>query len=387
MLPLSGIKVLDLSRLLPGPFCSMVLADFGAEVIKVEDTDMGDYMRDMPGLGGSFNSLNRNKKSLALNLKDEAGREVFYRLAKVADVVLEGFRPGVTARLGIDYLSLKVLNPRLVYCSLTGYGQSGPRAARAGHDINYMALAGALDITGEAGGHPVAPGVQVADIGGGAMWAVTGILLALAARDRTGEGQYVDVAMLDGVISWLPLAAATLYATGIPPRRGAGVLTGGYACYRVYQTGDGRYLSLGALEPKFWAAFCRRLGRADLIEDQFAPSPRQQEVISEVEGILTSRTRQEWVEFFDGLDICLEPVLDLAEALAEPHAQAREMLLRDPAGGEMPLLAVPVKLSATPAAVTSPAPKWGQDTVEVLAAAGYSDGEIAELELAGVIRY
>ncbi len=385
MLPLAGIRVLDLSRLLPGPYCSMVLADFGADVIKVEDTDHGDYMREMPGMAGAFASLNRNKRSLALNLKERAGQEVFYRLAQTADVVLEGFRPGVAARLGIDYPTLQKHNPRLIYCSLTGYGQTGPRSGRAGHDINYMALAGALDLTGDAGGPPVVPGVQVADLGGGAMWALAGILVALLARQQTGEGQHIDVAMLDGVIGWQVLAASALFTGGALPGRGTGVLNGSYACYRIYQTSDGGYLSLGALEPKFWAAFCQRLGRPDLIARQFVPAPGQGEVVAEVQRILLTGTRQHWVDFFAGVDCCLEPVLNLAEVFADGHVQARGMEVANPAGTGGSLLAVPVKLSATPGAVRSPAPGWGEDSAYVLAAAGFSSEEITALQEGGVV--
>ena len=275
MSALAGLRVLDLSRLLPGGFCSLLLADYGAEVLKVEDTGAGDYIRWAPphvdgvepsSASAPFLALNRGKRSVRIDLKTEAGREVFLRLVAGADVVLESFRPGVMERLGVGWERLRAANPRLVYCAITGYGQDGPYAARAGHDMNYLGLVGLLGLTGEAEGPPVQAAGQIADLGGGALMAAFGILAAL----RSGQGQMVDVSMADGALSWLAMVAARMLAEGAAPRRGALELAGGLACYRPYACADG-HVTLGALEPKFWQAWCRGVGREDLIEQQFAP--------------------------------------------------------------------------------------------------------------------
>ncbi|MGQ9825798.1 MAG: CaiB/BaiF CoA transferase family protein, partial [Desulfotomaculales bacterium] len=369
-MPLSGITVLDLTRLLPGPFCSLLLADFGAEVIKIEQPGAGDYMRWYPPLvgdtGGMYLLLNRNKKSLTLDLSKPAGKEIFSRLARRADVILEGFRPGVARKLGIDYEALAGANPRIVYCSISGYGQDGPYAGQPGHDINYLGYAGVLGMTGNAGGPPVVPGVQIADIGGGALAAVAGILLALLARERTGRGQFVDVAMLDGVISWLPTLAGGYFAGGEVPVRGKTWLTGGYACYGVYQTKDGGYVSLGALEAHFWERLCRYLGREEFIRWQFAEE-KQEEMRSFLEGVFLSRSRDEWVKIFREIDTCGGPVYNLAEVFEDPQVRHREMVfsLEHPRLGRIKQLGFPVKLSATPARVRLAPPDLGEHTNEI----------------------
>ncbi|MFQ6057474.1 MAG: CaiB/BaiF CoA transferase family protein [Anaerolineae bacterium] len=382
--PLEGITVLDLSRLLPGPFCSLLLADLGAQVIKVEDPAGGDYLRWMePFINGEsapFLALNRNKKSLALNLKSERGREIFLRLAEKADVVLEGFRPGTVERLGAGYETVRAVNPSIVYCSLTGYGQDGPYRQRAGHDVNYLALAGVLGLTGPKDGPPVIPAVQIADLSGG-MYAALGILAALWARERTGQGQYVDVAMLDGVISWLVLLAAQHFA-GFMPGRGDWLLSGGVPCYNVYQTRDGSYMALGALEPKFWAAFCQGVGREDLIPRQF-----DAQATAEMQAIFRGRTREAWVAFAQEVDCCLEPVLGLDEVFAHPQVAQREMRVQveHPRLGRMAQLGLPLKFSATPGSIRSPAPRLGEHTAEILESLGYEQGEIQALREAGVV--
>jgi len=378
MLPLSNVEVLDLSRLLPGPFCSMILADFGARVIKVEDTGRGDYLRDMAPVTAGFETVNRNKRSLALDLRNPRGQEIFYRLASRADVVLEGFRPGVTARLGIDYPALHRVNPRLVYCSLTGYGQTGPRAGRPGHDVNYLALAGILGLTGVAGQIPVIPAVTVADLGGGAMWAAIAILVALWARERTGEGQYIDVAMLDGLLAWLPMFAEAVTGSGPTPQRGALPLAGALACYRVYAAADGRFLALGALEEKFWAAFCLAVDRPAWIGRQFGRD--QEPLAAEVAALLSTKTRDEWLAFFESSDVPIEPVYSLDEVAADEHIRTRGML------GPGKCLGVPIKLSSTPGGIRTPAPGWGEHSREVLAGLGYPEEEIDVLAATGVIR-
>jgi alpha-methylacyl-CoA racemase len=352
---LSDVKVLDLSRLLPGGFCSLLLADFGAEVLKVEDTGMGDYVRWSPpyheGADDSaksalFLSLNRGKRSIRLNLKEEAGREVLLRLAREYDVLLESFRPGVMERLGVGYERLREENPRLVYCAITGYGQDGPYTARSGHDMNYLGLNGLLGLSGENGGPPVQAAGQIADLGGGALMAAFGILAALRERDRSGEGQLVDVSMFDGSLAWLALVAARYLAEGRPPERGGLELAGSLICYRPYECKDG-WVTLGALEPKFWQAWCRGVGREDLIEKQFERPGS--DAHAEVEALFRERTRDEWQAFASQHDCCLEPVLGLDEALDSELVRAREMVVRidQPGTDGVSLLGVPVKLSRT----------------------------------------
>jgi len=385
---LSDVKVLDLSRLLPGGFCSLMLADFGAEVLKVEDTGMGDYVRWSPpyheGADDSaksalFLALNRGKRSIRLDLKSEAGRDVLVRLAREYDVVLESFRPGVMERLGVGYERLREENPRLVYCAISGYGQDGPYTARSGHDMNYLGLNGLLGLSGEPDGPPVQPAGQIADLGGGGLMAAFGIMAALRERERSGEGQLVDVSMFDGSLSWLAMVAAQYLADGVVPQRGGLPLAGGLICYRPYACKDG-WVTLGALEPKFWHAWCRGVGREDLVEKQFERPGS--EAHAEVARVFLERTRDEWSAFASEHDCCLEPVLGLDEALASELVRAREMVveLQQP-GAEAPvrLLGVPVKLSRTPGAPAGPGPALGEHTREVLASLDYSDDEINTL--------
>jgi alpha-methylacyl-CoA racemase len=390
---LSDVRVLDLSRLLPGGFCSLLLADFGAEVLKVEDTGMGDYVRWSPPFhegaaesAGSalFLSLNRGKRSIRLNLKEERGREVLLRLVREYDVLLESFRPGVMERLGVGYERLREENPRLVYCAITGYGQDGPYTARSGHDMNYLGLGGLLGLTGAAEGPPVQSAGQIADIGGGALMGAFGILAALRERDRSGEGQLVDVSMFDGALSWLGMVAAKYLADGEVPRRGELELAGRLICYRPYACSDG-WVTLGALEPKFWQAWCRGVGREDLIEKQFERPGS--EAHSEVERIFLGRTREEWQAFASEHDCCLEPVLDLDETLDSELVRAREMVveLEQPGTSGVRQLGVPVKLSRTPGEVRDPGPALGEHTREVLASLGYSGEEVAAMEEEGAV--
>lgn len=346
---LTRIRVLDLTRLLPGAFCTKLLADMAADVIKVEEPRAGDYMRWTPplvdGQSALFEALNRNKRSIALDLKTSRGREALLRLVDTADVLVEGNRPGVMDRLGLGWKVLHERNPRLVMCSITGYGQDGPFASRAGHDINYVAIAGALGLNGEPDGPPVPLSVQVADIGGGGMQAAVSILGALVAVQRGEEGRWIDTSMTDGAVSWLALAFAAR-AHGEVVARGDQRLAGRYACYRVYACKDGRHYSVGALEPKFWKALCGALGRPDLVERQFS---EDRDVQLEVERIFASRTRDEWERILSPLDACCEPVLDLDEVASHPQVAARRSL-QPPVG--------------------RPAPGLGEHTAEVLREAG-----------------
>jgi len=394
MSALSDVRVLDLSRLLPGGFCSMLLADLGAEVLKVEDTGMGDYIRWAPpyyeGADDSaksalYLSLNRGKRSIKLDLKTEAGRDVLLRLARDYDVLLESFRPGVLDRLGVGYERLKQENPGLVYCAISGYGQDGPNRDRSGHDQNYLGLNGILGLTGEADGPPIQAGAQIADLGGGGLMGAFAIMAALHERRTSGEGQFVDVSMTDGSLSWLGMIAAEYFASGVPPKRGHLNLSGGLICYRPYACKDG-HVSCGALEPKFWAEWCRGVGREDLIEKQFeAPGS---EAHAEVEKIFAERTREEWRQFASEHDCCLEPILDVDEALDSDLVKEREMVVEvDQPGAEKPvrLLNFPVKLSRTPGGPQGPGPTHGEHTDEVLEAAGYSAEEIAKLKEEGAV--
>jgi alpha-methylacyl-CoA racemase len=401
-LPLQGIRVLDLSRLLPGGFCSLLLADFGAEVLKVEDTGMGDYIRWSPpyyegahesARSALFLSLNRNKRSIRLDLKNEQGREALLRLVREYDVVLESFRPGVLDRLGVGYERMREENLGLVYCAISGYGQDGPKRDASGHDMNYLGLIGLLGLTGERGGAPVQAAGQIADLGGGALMAAFGILAALRERDGagpdsdssgSGEGQLVDVSMADGALSWLAMVAASYFADDAVPHRGELPLAGSLVCYRPYECADG-WVTLGALEPKFWQGFCRGVEREDLIAAQFErPGSAAHEQVKE---IFMARTRDQWEAFARENDCCLEPVLELDEALSSELVAAREMVVElDQPGAERPVrqLGLPVKLGRTPGDhARLPGPALGEHTEEVLLAAGYSPGEVAELLSAG----
>jgi len=400
-LPLQGVRVLDLSRLLPGGFCSLLLADFGADVLKVEDTGMGDYIRWSPpyyegahesARSALFLALNRNKRSIRVDLKQERGREVLLRLLREYDVVLESFRPGVLERLGVGYERMRAENPGIVYCAISGYGQESPKRHASGHDMNYLGLVGLLGLTGSPDGEPVQAAGQIADIGGGALMAAFGIMAALRERDGSpgspgsGTGQFVDVSMADGSLAWLAMVAASYFADGVVPHRGELPLAGALICYRPYECADG-WVSLGALEPKFWQAFCRGVGREDLIERQFErPGSRAH---AQVVEIFAGRTRAEWEAFAAQHDCCLEPVLELDEALDSALVRAREMVVEiSQPGAEQPVrqLGVPIKLSRTPGAHERlPGPRLGEHTEQVLSEAGYTEAQIADLLDGGAV--
>ena len=384
MKPLQDITILDLTRLLPGAVTSMMLGDFGAEVIKIEEPGIGDPMRysqfgvNQPD--AYFLAINRNKRSVTINLKEPAGREVFLRLAEKADVVLEGFRPGVMDRLGIGYEALRQRNPRVIFCSISGFGQDGPYRDRAGHDANYISIAGLLGVNGPKDGPPVLPGVQIADIAGGSLHAVIGILLALQARERTGEGQAIDISMTDCSLSMMYIPLAQYLSNRRQPVRGAEGLTGRYACYQVYETSDGRYLSLGALEPKFWINTCRVFGREDLIPLQY-DNQRQEELTEIVAGIFRTRAAAEWLAAFEEVDTCVALIKDLSEMLEDPQIRHRGLIaeIEHPEKGSITQIAPVIRLSATPATMELPPPRLGEHTREVLAKAGYSGQQIEEL--------
>jgi crotonobetainyl-CoA:carnitine CoA-transferase CaiB-like acyl-CoA transferase len=385
---LAGVRVLDLSRLLPGPYCTMLLADMGAEVIKVETPGVGDYARLIPEhLGGdaTFMAVNRNKKSLALNYRSARGLPIFLRLARDADVVVETFRPGAVDRWGLGYQAVSAENPRVVYCSLSGYGQTGPYAERPGHDLNYLALGGLLALNRPAGEAPIPPSAQIADLAGG-MLAAIAILGALIGRQHTGRGTYLDVSMLDATVSWAGTMAGALFLhSGKNPEPGQTPLTGGLPCYNVYGAADGKFLALSALEPPFWTAFCTGLSRDDLISRQFDPA-----LIPELAAIFRTQTRAEWLERFQGAEACLEPVYEVDEMVQDPQVRHRGLVVgSDPPAGaaDRPALRFgpPFQLGSNLPA--SPPPVLGQHTREILARAGLSDEEIRELERAKVVRH
>ena len=373
--PLRNLKLLDLSRQLPGPFCSLMLADLGVDVLVIASPS------DVMGIGLPL--IQRNKRSMTLNLKTPQGKGIFQQLAADADVLLEGFRPGVTERLGIDYASMAGLNPRLVYCSISGYGQDGPYRDKVGHDINYLGYAGVLGVSGGAGQPPAIMPVQVADIGGGALMAVVGILSALMAREHTGHGQLVDISMLDGSVAWNVFHTLLYLVTGgQQPERGATRLTGHNPCYAVYETKDGKYVTVGALEEHFWRNLCVALGVEEFVPDQFAEGPRREEMFRVIREKFKSKTQAEWLRQLDGIDICFGPVNTIADAFADPQLQARRMIYD--AGG-LKLIASPVRLSDTPVAEPTAPPRFGQHTDEVLRGLAYSGADIERLRAGGVV--
>lgn len=382
--PLCGIRVLDLSRLLPGPFCTLLLADLGAEVVKVEDVEGGDYIRAMgPSIGGEsayFLALNAGKKSVALNLKSPAGLGIFMRMAARADVVVEGFRPGTADRLGIGYRAVKAANPRIVYCSISGYGQDGPERDRAGHDLNYIARAGILGLCGRPGGAPAIPPVQIADLSSG-MFAALGITAALRESERTGEGRYLDIGMMDSALAWMVMTVAE-YAAGERGGRGRLPLTGKHPCYNVYRTRDGHDICLAALESKFWEAFCRTMGREDLLPLQFSERP---EDFAAVETLFAGRTRDEWAQLLKATDFCCEVVPTLSEVLISPQAKHRG-LVRDIRSGDQANILLGHPLRESGAYEPAACPGHGEHTAEVLNELGVTDREQAELEAAGIVR-
>ena len=387
---LSGLKVLDLTRLLPGPFCSMLMADLGADVIKVEEPKIGDYIRAWPpkigGNSGYHAVLNRNKRSLTLNLKDPEGKAIFEKLAAGADVVLEGFRPGVMGKLGLDFRSLERINPRLVYCSISGYGADGILANKAGHDINYLALSGVLSHSGKD--RPTVSGVQIADIGGGALMAAFSIMAALFARERLGRGQFIDISMTDGSLAWNCMRWGKFIAGGQVPTPGDDMLNHGVACYNIYRTADGRYMSLGALEPQFWKAFCRAAGRPEWDTPlYFEPGAHQKELIESVSEFFRQKTMAEWGEFLKDTDCCCEPILNLDEVMESRLMKERAMVvdLVHASWGAYKQLGIAPKFSLTPGALKSHAPGLGEHTRPILEQLGYSPAVIEELKSAGTV--
>ena len=376
---LDGITVIDLSRLLPGPYCSMILADHGARVIAIEGKQ---FMAD----GLFINTINRNKEHMSLNLKTAEGKQIFFRLVEKADVVLEGFRPGVVDRLGIDYDSVRKVNPKIIYCAITGYGQNGPFRDRVGHDVNYLSFSGVLNLMGEPDRRPSIPGIQIADIAAGGMNAAIGILLALFAREKTGNGQYIDISMTDGMVGFLPIPLYFQQLTGKDPRRGDTMLSHRYACYNTYETSDGRFLSIGAVENRFWKRLCDHLGVSEYTTLQYDDS-RREEILDFMRSTFKSKTLDEWDAELAHLEICWGKVQTFSEVLDDPLFREREMILelQGNAGEKQLAIGVPAKLSATPGSVRSRAVDFGKSTASILKELGYSQNQIAEFTKKDVI--
>lgn len=382
--PLAGVRVLDLSRLLPGPYCTLVLADLGAEVVKVEDTEGGDYIRAMgpfvDGESSYFLALNPGKKSVSLNLKAPAGRDLFLRLAAKARVVVESFRPGAVDRLGIGYEAVRAVNPGVVYCSISGYGQDGPDRDLAGHDLDFSARAGILGLCGRPGALPTIPPVQIADLSS-ALFAATGILAALRESDRTGAGRYLDIGMLDSALALMVMPVAE-YVAGERGGRGRMPLSGQHPCYNVYRTRDGRDISLAALERKFWEGFCRKVGRDDLLPLQFS---ERSEDFALFEALFASRSAAEWREFLAGTDFCCGVVPTLEEVFADPQVGARGLVIPPRPDGP-PVVRLGHPLRDRSERDRLPCPGHGQHTGEVLGELGLTGPELDALEASGVIR-
>jgi len=401
-MPLEGITILDLTRLAPGPYCTMILADLGADVIKIEEPGPPTGRRAEQAAGlptvppprygvsrhSPFWALNRNKKNIGLNLKHEGARQIFYQLAERVDVLVEEFRPGVAKRLGIDYETLQPRNPRLIYCAVTGYGHTGPYRDMVGHDINYIAMAGCLGIIGPKDGPPIIPHNIIADFAGGGMHGAIGVLAALMARERTGRGQFVDIAMADGVYSQLVSHLSTYFATGLVPRRGETLLDGAAPYYQVYETRDGKWISIGSIEPWFYANLCKTLGREDLLPYEFAEGEKREEIRQTFREIFKTKTRDEWFELLTQRDICVGKVYDLDETEADPHLCAREMVveIEHPELGKVKQVGISVKLSDTPGQIRFLAAPLGAHTEEILTGLGLTQERIAELRAAGAVK-
>ena len=378
---LRGIRVLDLSRLLPGPFLTMVLADMGADVVKVEDPKLGDYLRAYPpgkgGMSGRFLAINRGKRSLALDLKAAPARDAFLQMVEKADVVVESFRPGVMDKLGIGYAALAARNPKIIVCSISGFGQSGPYVERAGHDLNYIAIAGVLGMTGTRGGAPQMPGVQIADLAGGGLWGATAILGALVGRDRNGKGAHLDISMTEGSLALLAAEFGNLFC-GAKPSRGTEMLNGAAACYAIYRTKDDRYLSVGAIEPKFWIALNQAIGRAPNVAEIIGDAALQEKTRGELAAIFATKTAAEWTAFFAERDCLVELVLEPHEVVEHPLHRARDVFFEIDGGegvGPIQQVRTPV---GTPSHA-SPPPRLGQQSQAVLREYGLSDEQISKL--------
>jgi len=402
MLALEGVRILDLSRLVPGAFCTMLLGDLGAEVLKIEAPEIAKFMGSAKSLQEEENrkqvayyAPDRNKRSIVLNLKSEAGREVFYLLSEHADVIVEGFRPGVAKRLGIDYKTIDKLNPKIIYCSLSGYGQDGPYQAFPGHDINYISMAGILDLIGSSEGPPSIPLNLVADFAGAALYGALGISIALVARNKTGEGQYIDMAYMDGAVSLMTWFNCGYFLNGSMLKRGESWLHGAYPYYAVYETKDGKHITIGCLEPHFWENLCRFIGKEEYIPYHFAlehtfhkpEDEKWDEIRSSLKKIFLTKARDEWFELLIRNDIPVGKVYTPGEVFNDPQVLHRQMVIEmdHPTLGKIKQVGIAPKFSNTPGKVRSLAPLPGEHTDEILDELGYEREEIESLRQEGVV--
>jgi crotonobetainyl-CoA:carnitine CoA-transferase CaiB-like acyl-CoA transferase len=390
-LPLEGVTVLDLSRQLPGPVSTQILADFGADVIKIEDTGAGDNFRSVEprrkGVSARHAQINRNKRGLAIDLKSPQGHAVFMKLCEQAHVVFEQFRPGVVKRLGIDYEAVRQVNPGIVYCALSGFGQNGPLRDVVAHDPNYLSVSGVLGLLGRRGGAPAMSGPQISDLAA-AHLATIGILMALRRAEQTGEGDYIDISLFDSAMSMAVTAVATYLGGGKAPSRGEERHNGRYPWSDIYETSDGQYITISAIESHFYANLCNALERPQWLPDQYADDARLQEIRDEMAAIFRTRTRDDWFDRLKDKDLCISPVLTVAEAVESEHAQARGSIVahHHPVAGDTRLLANPIRLRNAPATIRRAAPDLGEHSADILRSLGYDAAAIAPMVAAGVIR-
>ncbi|MBW8049266.1 MAG: CoA transferase [Cytophagales bacterium] len=397
--PLHGVRIVDLTRLLPGPMCTLHLADMGADVIKIEDTKMGDYARSIPPMqkknSSFFLAVNRNKRSVALDLAKEEGRQVFLKLSETADVIVESFRPGVVKKLGIDYETIKKVNPKIIYCSISGYGQTGPYRDKAGHDLNYCSNAGIIKPVGSrqlAVGNrqtpvPSIPNFQIGDIVGGSLNAAMGILAALIQQKTTGVGQYIDVSIFDGVLAHSVTALAHLKSIERLGFDTSDMLNGALHCYNIYETKDSRYIALAALEFKFWERFCEAVGRDDLTDSHMVSGDEAEKVYKELSELFKTKTLEQWMDHFKDIDCCISPVLSLSETIKNEQVVARNTVVikEHPEEGDVIQFSLPLKFSSFEFEIKKPAPLHGEHTEEVLADLGYSKRKIEEWKIKNII--
>lgn len=389
MAPLDGLRVLDLSRLMPGPLCTMILGDLGVDVIKVEQPEIGDYARSAPPLlgntGSAFLMLNRNKRSITLNLKKAEGQEILRKLAAKADVFVESYRPGVAERLGVGYQAISQVNERIIYCSISGFGQSGPYRDLVGHDLTYTAYSGAIGATGSKDGPPVIPAIQVSDIQA-AMYATIAITAALYRREKAGKGEFIDISLMDAAVASM-IMPMSFHLAGESTERGSSFLSGGAPFYNIYETADRKYVAIAPLEPKFWIELCSVLRLEKYQDKQLTSEAEANRIREDLAGIFRQKTRDEWVKILNEREIPCAPIYDVREVLADPHVRSRKMIfeMETEAFGRLNQLATPIRVSHSPLTARSPPPRLGEHTLQILQELGYSMSDVERLKSAGAI--
>ena len=389
MAPLDGLRVLDLSRLMPGPLCTMILGDLGADVIKVEQPEIGDYARSAPPLlgntGSAFLMLNRNKRSITLNLKKAEGQEILRKLAAKADVFVESYRPGVAERLGVGYQAISQMNERIIYCSISGFGQSGPYRDLVGHDLTYTAYSGAIGATGSKDGPPVIPAIQVSDIQA-AMYATIAITAALYRREKAGKGEFIDISLMDAAVASM-IMPMSFHLAGESTERGSSFLSGGAPFYNIYETADRKYVAIAPLEPKFWIELCSVLRLEKYQDKQLTSEAEANRIREDLAGIFRQKTRDEWVKILNEREIPCAPIYDVREVLADPHVRSRKMIfeMETEAFGRLNQLATPIRVSHSPLTARSPPPRLSEHSLQILKELGYSMSDVEQLKSEGTI--